>query len=167
MRNAAKYADSRMFAEAAGAARKAFKQKNAPVTFQCAEYEAQAEAENAKMGLGALYTAGGYAGEKEEDKRCAAEVAAAIADLERNYTLRYYTYVIHIYSAAAAAAAPIFSSSSSLFPFVIFSIFDVSPASQSLFLCVYPFFSFLSPSPPLTNHQSINQSVRWRRWLTV
>ena len=41
MRNAAKYADSRMFAEAAGAARKAFKQKNSPITFSCPEYEEQ------------------------------------------------------------------------------------------------------------------------------
>ena len=34
LRNASKYADSRMFAEAAGAARKAFQERNRPLEFK-------------------------------------------------------------------------------------------------------------------------------------
>jgi len=92
MRNAATFADPRMLAEAAGAARKAFAERNQPLTFHCAEYEAAAARENAKLGLGDLY--GDSGGDKKDDfdDRSAAEVAAAIAEIERAYTLTYYSF---------------------------------------------------------------------------
>lgn len=92
MRNAATFADPRMLAEAAGAARKAFAARNQPLTFRCEEYEAAAARDHAKFGLSDLYAEGGYSGAKADDGRSAAEVAAAIAGLERTYTLNYYSF---------------------------------------------------------------------------
>jgi hypothetical protein len=93
MRNAATFADPRMLADAAGAARRAFADRNAPLAFRCPAYEAAAARENAQLGLSDLYAAGGYGGGAQaEDARTAAEVAAAIAVLERTYTLQYYSF---------------------------------------------------------------------------
>lgn len=90
-RNAAKFADSRMFAEAAGAARKAFKQRNQPLDFSSPEYEEQLRIENEKMGLGSLYAAGGYTKEVDSDMRCAAMIASNISQIENKFTKIYYS----------------------------------------------------------------------------
>jgi len=92
IRNASKFADSRMFAEAAGAARKAFKQRNQPLDFSCPEFEEEIRLENEKLGLGGLYAAGGYS-TKAEDLRCAAQIAANISQVEKLYTRKYYSGV--------------------------------------------------------------------------
>ncbi len=89
--NAAKFADTQMIEEAAAAARKAFQARNSPLEINCPEYEAEAAAEDARMGFSAAYAEAGFVQDDKEDTRCAAKVAADIEALEDVSRDLYYS----------------------------------------------------------------------------